>query len=175
MIKEHDLEEVFQGYDIFGNDLGNLETLPKLHGHDMHKLNLRRLYIPRLSENSQSCEEREAQTNTMLRKFTVKGTDLFVSNMSQIFSGEVSVVAPEDLRFEFSINGSIKYLDTYYNVRFLYSIGNISQDLQFTGVSLVAHNKSENYSRAQLDKLKSYLLNEDNIDMDLHYKPIKFI
>lgn len=175
MIKEYELHELFHDYDIFGNDMGSLEKLPKLKGHRSMKLNLQRIYVPRLGADAQAYEERTARTNVLVRKFEVKGTDLYVSTMRQIFPGEIQVVSPEDLRFEFSIDGSVNYLGTQYNVRFLYSLGNISQDLRYEGVSVVPFKKDETYTRTQLEKLKSYLLDESNIDIDIHWQAIKFI
>ena len=85
MIKEYELHELFHDYDIFGNDMGSLEKLPNLKGYNRMKLNLQRLYVPRLGADAQAYEERQAQTNVLVRKFEVKGTDLYVSTMRQIF------------------------------------------------------------------------------------------
>lgn len=175
MIKEYELYELFHDYDIFGNDMGSLEKLPKLKGYNSMKLNLQRLYVPRLGADAQAYEERTARTNVLVRKFEVRDTDFYAIRMSQIFPGKIEVVSPEDLRFEFAIEGSVNYLGTQYDVDFLYSLGNVSQDLRYEGVSVVPFKKDETYTRTQLEKLKSYLLDESNIDIDIHWQAINFI
>lgn len=95
--------------------------------------------------------------------------------------GEVFSKRPEDLEFQFKVNGYVYYKGYVFNTLFFFELGSMSQRLKYFGAQVTFSNHQEqeeidpNLKKKLSAEVRRLLNDESKVSFDISTRPLKYI
>lgn len=95
--------------------------------------------------------------------------------------GEVFSKRPEDLEFQFKVNGYLYYKGYVFNTLFFFELGSMSQRLKYFGAQVTFSNHQEqeeidhNLKKKLSAEVRRLLNDESKVSFDISTRPLKYI
>lgn len=95
--------------------------------------------------------------------------------------GEVFSKRPEDLEFQFKVNGYLYYKGYVFNTIFFFELGSMSQRLKYFGAQVTFSNHQEqeeidpNLKKKLSAEVRRLLNDESKVSFDISTRPLKYI
>lgn len=95
--------------------------------------------------------------------------------------GEVFSKRPEDLEFQFKVNGYLYYKGYVFNTLFFFELGSMSQRLKYFGAQVTFSNHQEqeeidpNLKKKLCSEVRRLLNDESKVSFDISTRPLKYI
>ena len=95
--------------------------------------------------------------------------------------GEVFERRPEDLEFQFKVNGYLYYKGYVFNTIFFFELGSMSQRLKYFGAQVTFSNHQEqeeidpNLKKKLSVEVRRLLNDESKVSFDISTRPLKYI
>lgn len=94
--------------------------------------------------------------------------------------GEVFERRPEDLEFQFKVNGYLYYKGYVFNVQFFFELGSMSQRLKYFGAQVTFSNHQEQEADHDMKKklcseVRRLVNDESKVSFDISTRPLKYI
>ena len=94
--------------------------------------------------------------------------------------GEVFERRPEDLEFQFKVNGYLYYKGYVFNVQFFFELGSMSQRLKYFGAQVAFSNHQEQEVDHDVKKklcaeVRRLVNDESKVSFDISTRPLKYI
>lgn len=95
--------------------------------------------------------------------------------------GEVFSKRPEDLEYQFKVNGYVYYGGYVFNTLFFFELGSMSQRLKYFGAQVTFSNHQEqeeidpNLKKKLCSEVRRLLNDESKVSFDISTRPLKYI
>lgn len=171
--------------------LGNTKALEKKHpaAHSEPRKRLFKSYVVPAISNSTYTPEGISEVMCHSINCVDENGQPFdkvcATSIEQMFpsmkEGEVFSKRPEDLEFQFKVNGYAYYGGYVFNTIFFFELGSMSQRLKYFGAQVIFSNHQEqeeidpNLKKKLSAEVRRLLNDESKVSFDISTRPLKYI